>query len=107
MTNDYGAKLDRNGYAPSIMQKDMSHCYLCGRCDQKLDRHEPFKGAFKRKSASLGMWVSLCHDRCHLGQAHNFPKVNEMLMMDAQRAAMKEYHWNTERFILEFGRNWL
>lgn len=34
-------KPDRNGYAPSIMQDDVSFCYCCGRRDRKLDRHEP------------------------------------------------------------------
>lgn len=107
MINEFGKKLDRNGYAPSIIQKDIDHCYLCGRSDQKLDRHEPFKGAYRNKSKNLGMWVTLCHDRCHFGQAHKYYQVNRELMMDAQRAAMKEYRWTIEDFIRNFGRNWI
>ena len=29
MTNEYGAELDRNGYAPSIVQDDTDCCYIC------------------------------------------------------------------------------
>lgn len=107
MINEFGRKLDRNGYAPSIMQDNIDCCYLCGRSDQKLDRHEPFNGSLRGKSKELGMWVTLCHDRCHFGQAHKYYQVARSLKMDAQRAAMKEYHWTIERFIKEFGRNWI
>ena len=31
MLNEYGAPLDRNGYAPSIVQADTDErCWLCG-----------------------------------------------------------------------------
>ena len=29
MTNEYGARLDRNGYAPSIVQEYMDECFIC------------------------------------------------------------------------------
>lgn len=107
MTNEYGATLDRNGYAPSIIQEDTGRCYLCGARDQKLDRHEPFNGAMRSESKALGMWVTLCHERCHQGQAHKHFQVARQLKQEAQEAAMEEYGWTTEDFIRRFGKNWL
>lgn len=101
-------KLDRNGYAPSIMQQDMSCCYLCGRRNRKLDRHEPFGGAYRDKSKRLGLWVLLCHDECHEGRngAHGDPAVNRSLRRDAQVWAMFKFGWSTSDFIREFGKNY-
>jgi hypothetical protein len=53
-------RLDRNGYAPSILQTE-ERCFLCGRTDRKLDRHEPFGGPYRAKSKADGLWVLLCH----------------------------------------------
>ena len=57
--------LDKNGYAPSIVTFDTNCCFLCGGQDEKLDRHECFGGAMREKSKRLGLWVPLCHNRCH------------------------------------------
>ena len=103
--NEFGVKLDRNGYAPSIIQLDTEHCYLCGRCDQKLDRHEPIGGPFRKKSQRLGLWVTLCHESCHLGNAHKHFQTAYKLKQDAQAAAMTAYNWTTEDFIRIFGKN--
>ena len=98
--------MDRNGYALSIMQQDMTCCYLCGRTDRKLDRHEPFGGAYRDKSKRLGLWVLLCHEECHLSRAHGDPAINRMLRRDAQVWAMHKYKWTTQDFIREFGKNY-
>lgn len=47
MTNEYGAPLDRNGYAPSILQDDDSYCLVCygNGYNDPLNRHEVFGGA--------------------------------------------------------------
>ena len=102
-------KLDQNGYAPSIMQEDTSFCYCCGRRDLKLDRHEPFGGAYRDKSKALGLWIVLCHDDCHEGRngAHGDPTVNAEYRREAQRMAMETYGWSTADFIREFGKNQL
>ena len=99
---------DRNGYAPSIIQSDTSSCFLCGRMDRKLDRHEPFGGPYRQKSKSYGMWVVLCHYPCHEGStgAHGCFEVNRELRAEAQRAAMKTHGWTTADFIREFGKNY-
>ena len=108
-SNNFGVKLDANGYAPSIMQEDMTRCYMCGRTDRKLDRHEPFGGALREKSKKYGLWVLLCHEDCHEGRngAHREAKVNEELKRDAQLWAMYEYKWDKGDFIREFGKNYL
>ena len=65
MKNEFGACLDKNGYAPGIVTFDTDCCFLCGGQDEKLDRHECFGGAMREKSKRLGLWVPLCHNRCH------------------------------------------
>ena len=107
MTNEWGAPLDRNGYAPSIIQADTSRCYLCGRINGKLDRHEPFGGALRAKSKRMGMWVSLCHEPCHLSIAHKDGEVARSLKMDAQSACTEHYDMASDQFIKEFYSNYL
>ena len=101
--------LDRNGYAPSIMQDDTSFCYACGKRAGKLDRHEPFGGANRGKRKALGLWIVLRHTPCHQGRtgAHADPAVNEEYRKEAQRRAMEVYGWTTADFIRAFGKNHL
>lgn len=101
------AKLDRNGYAPSIMQQDLTRCYLCGRSCEKLDRHEIFHGAYRSKSKELGLWVMLCHWNCHLNGVHAHGTISQLLKAQAQQRAMDYYGLTTDEFISEFGRNYL
>ena len=100
-------KLDRNGYAPSILQDDYSYCYRCGHSDQKLDRHEIYGAANRQKSKALGLWVMLCHDTCHLNGVHKDAKEALRFKKKAQRIAMKHYDWTTEEFIQIIGRNYI
>ena len=101
----------RSNYAPSILQseEDQAYCFLCGRCDKKLDRHEVFPGPFRNKSKELGLWVTLCHDTCHEGRngAQYNAAVAKRIKGKAQRVAMRVYGWTTEDFIREFGKNYL
>ena len=101
--------MDRNGYVPSIIQEDIGFCYCCGKRCGKLDRHEPFGGAYRDKSKRLGLWISLCHYPCHEGRtgAHGDPVVNAEYRKEAQRAAMRAYGWSIKDFIREFGKNYL
>jgi len=107
LMNEYGAILDRAGYAESIMQTH-EHCALCGRSwGTKLDRHEPWGGANRKKSKELGMWVTLCHYGCHEGpgSVHDDAEKARKLRKDAQRAAMLRYGWSREEFIRRFGKS--
>ena len=113
MNNEYGVPLDKNGYAPSIVQEEADKsCYLCyanGAVDP-LNRHEVFGGAYREKSKRFGLWISLCHDRCHQNgrnSVHQNHLTAELVKRDAQRAAMKTYGWSREDFIREFGKNYL
>lgn len=87
-------------------------CFLCGRngaCDP-LDSHHIFGGANRKKSEKYGLKVYLCHSRCHIfgeNAAHKNSHVMERLHEYGQRKAMDENGWDTERFIQEFGKNYL
>ena len=98
---------DRNGYNPSLLQTDLSRCYLCGRSSEKLDRHEIFPGSNRENSKHYGLWVMLCHSTCHLGLAHSDRSVAAMLKKQAQEKAMKTYRWSVRDFIGKFGRSYL
>lgn len=105
MKNEYGAELDQNGYAPSIVQEDLSCCYICGTRAGKLDRHEPFNGANRTKSKALGLWVMLCHDGCHR-MAHQYPRdFGEAMKRETQAKAMRTYGWSFDEWRRRFGKN--
>lgn len=112
MKNEFGVQLDRNGYAPSIIPNHGAFaCWNCGKngSTDPLNRHEVFGGAYREKSKRLGLWVHLCHTSCHQGKlgVHNNWYLNSRLKTQAQRCAMQQYHWTTEDFIREFGKNYL
>ena len=114
MTNEFGAALDRNGYAPSIMQMiprgRTCCCYLCGKPGHasEMDRHEPWGAANRQKSKELGLWVELHHWGCHEGPGSVHGGNGEaarQLRADAQTAAMLRYGWDREKWIEEFGKS--
>lgn len=110
--NEFGAPLDRNGYAPSIIPgHDEYRCKLCGRngAADPLNRHEIFSGPYREKSKRLGLWVHLCHNRCHQGRngVHADVEKGNALKAEAQRIAMDEFGWTVEEIILELGRNYM
>jgi hypothetical protein len=110
--NEFGAKLDRNGYAPSIIGGHDAHtCWRCGRNGYRdhLDRHEVFGGAMRQKSKELGLWVVLCHVRCHEGDTgvHRDREFDLALKRTAQRYAMERYGWSVLEFRSRFRNNYL
>ena len=110
MQNEYGIKLDANGYAPSIIQDSYDSCWLCGMSGSNLNRHEVFGGPYREKSKRLGLWVVLHHEPCHVYGAqaiHQNPENNRRLKAEAQQAAMDHYGWTVQDFIFEFGKNYL
>lgn len=103
-------RLDRNGYAPSILQKDTTRCWKCGARDEKLDRHEVFGGAYRNKSKQLGLWVTLCHNRCHqYGNAavHRNGESARALKVFAETRCRIEYNLSKSQFVKEFGKSYL
>jgi hypothetical protein len=110
--NEFGAKLDRNGYAPSILTcHDEYHCKLCGRNGMRdpLDRHEIFGGGLREKSKRYGLWVHLCGWSCHRGDkgVHRDRELDLALKREAQRAAMERYGWSVDDFRALFRNNYL
>lgn len=98
-------------YNPSIMQKDLSRCFICGMSGEKLDRHEifhaDFKGVQREKCKRMGLWVMLCHTTCHLEGAHKRKDIALLLKQEGQRRAMEHYGLTTDEFRAMFGKNYL
>lgn len=112
MTNEYGARLDRNGYAHSILQDDDSYCLIClgNGYNDPLNRHEVFGGPFRGKSKRLGLWCCLCHSRHHQNgpeSVHQNAETALWLKRLAQHMAMEKYGWSMDDFIREFGKSYL
>lgn len=105
MKNRFGEVLDSNGYAKSIVG-ETDRCFLCGRTDRKLDRHEIYHGCNRTKSKNLGLWVCLC-DLCHDKLHHRNPEADSYLKVYMQEKAMEEFGWSVEEFRREFGKNYI
>lgn len=81
--NEYGEKLDSNGYAPSILH-DKPVCLICGRYGTA--RHEVYFGSvYRAKSKRLGLWVTLC-PWCH--QFLSTPSARRATLQDHHHAAL-------------------
>lgn len=112
MKNEYGAKLDRNGYAPSIIPgHDECRCYMCDKngAYDPIDRHEIFGGGLREKSKRYGLWVHLCGFTCHRGDngVHRNRAIDLRLKQVAQMAAMEEYGWTVDDFREIFRNNYI
>ena len=112
MLNEYGEKLDRAGYAPSIIP-DHETCYFCKKYGSlpegvyKLDRHEIFHGnAYRHKSMALGIWLNLCHGH-HMKLHQQWNEYDRELKEYGQRIAMDYYGWDIKEFRKRFGKNHL
>lgn len=106
MKNEFGVTLDRNGYAPSLIEWREGECLVCGRKDRPLQRHEVFHGPFRERSKNLGCWVSIC-DVCHDKLHHKENMLDRRLKYIMQKRAMKHYGWSIEDFRRYFGKNHL
>lgn len=105
MTNEFGVKLDANGYAPSIMQPfEDKVCFLC-EASGDLARHEIFNGSNRSKSKKYGLWISLC-PRCHM-RVHDQPRVAKQLKQIGQFRAKCEYDWTVDDFRMRFGKSYV
>lgn len=100
--NEYGERLDANGYAPSLLGD--GECLICGRRGD-LARHEAFGGSRRQLSKALGLWTTLC-PKCH-ELCHSYPKAAGLYVkVKAQAAAMEEYSWTEDMFIRRFGKSY-
>ena len=87
-------------------------CFLCGRngAGDPLDKHHIFGGPYRGKSEKYGLYVYLCHNRCHIYgmmSVHQNQKTMRQLKRYGQLKAMKENGWSTDDFIREFGKNYV
>lgn len=87
-------------------------CFICGRngASDPLDKHHIFGGGLRSKSERYGLYVDLCHFRCHqFGEyaAHQCRETAEQLHKYGQAKAMLEQGWSCAEFVLEFGKNYL
>ena len=90
----------------SIIQKE--RCCLVCRTEQGLHEHHVFFGtANRKKSDDYGLTVWLC------GRHHNMSNesvhFNKKLDLKIKQLAQRKFEelYNHEKFMREFGRNWL
>lgn len=102
MTNEFGVKLDKNGYAPSVMSSGSS-CLFCR--SPVVARHEVFHGFNRQKSKAFGFWINVCPE--HHSKIHNNAKIDNNLKRQAEQIALAQYGWTIEDFIERFGKNYL
>ena len=104
MKNEYGAVLDRNGYCESIAG-EQDRCFICGRQNGKLDRHEVYHASNRTKSKNLGLWVCLC-DTCHDRLHHKDARLDLYLKERMQLIAMEHYGWDLDTFRSIIGKSY-
>lgn len=92
----------------SILQKDNTRCFIC-HSRQWLEWHHVFGASLKKKSEKYKLMARLCH-YCHNeppNGVHQNREIRLKLQAYAQKKAMEQYGWDTERFIKEFYKNYL
>lgn len=102
--NEYGVKLDKNGYAPSLFPDESFLCYNCGRFGETA-RHEIFGGSRRSASKALGLWVNVCPD-CH-NAIHASGELQDRYHREGQLLAEVYYLWNHDDFRRRFYKNYL
>lgn len=106
MKNEFAKVLDRNGYAPSIMQtNNEKHCFVCYG-NLQPQRHEIFHGSNREKSKMFGLWVNVC-PICHYKIHNSDGRLDHTLKVRGQEAAMTIYGWTEDDFRKRFGKNYL
>ena len=101
----YNPKLDRNGYAPSILQSE-EECWV-SHAKNGLVRHEVFPASNRDESKYFGLWVYLTpywHDMSNEG-VHFNKELDLKLRKYAQ--AEFEIHFPELDFVEIFGKNYL
>ena len=80
-------------------------CQICGRWDN-LETHHLLNGqGIRRKADKYHLTIRICR-YCH-NNIHTRPARFIYLKKLAQKKVMQEQGWDKERFIKEFGKNYL
>lgn len=95
----------------SIMQDDISYCFLCGRngSSDRLEEHHVFGGANRDFSEEDGLKVYICGNRCHRNgklSVHRNSTISDTLKREAQIVWESKIGSRTS-FIKRYGRNYL
>lgn len=101
--------------AKSIIQKDRTHCFICGMNNRAdyfgLEEHHVFEGYGRRElSEQYGLKVYICGGKCHREgehSVHKSAKVDRALKKLVQKRAMQYYGWSVEQFIGIFRKNYI
>ena len=91
----------------SILQEDMSRCYVCSRT-YPLHIHEVFYGtANRKKSIKYGCYVALCAEHHNMSDAgvHFNKQLDDQLKRECQERFEQLY--SHEKFMKIFSRNYL
>ena len=106
MKDDFFKRLDRNGYAESIVQtENEKQCFVCYG-NMYTQRHEIFHGSNREKSKMYGLWVNVC-PACHYLIHNGDGSLDKRLKVRGQEAAMTVYGWSIDGFRKRFGKNYL
>lgn len=100
--------LDRNGYAPSIMQSDRE-CYITG-CGSPLVRHEIYYGTGRRELSKIyGCWVYLRPDWHNTGDYGVHGSKGYLLDQRLKKECQQVFEETRTRkqFVRLFGRSYL
>lgn len=102
--NEYGEKLDKNGYTPSLFALEPHTCFRCHKVGD-VARHEIFFGPLRSKSKQYGLWITVC-PTCH-ELIHSSGELQDYYHKLAQALAMLYYNWNAAEFRQRFYKNYL
>lgn len=90
----------------SILQKDMSKCYICGKPGECT--HEVFFGtANRKKSIEWGCYVKLCN-HCHnmSNESVHMDHTIDVRLKQEMQSKFEELYGH-DKFMTVFGRSWL
>ena len=104
-TNEFGEPLDQTGYGPQVIPWPDDQCFVCGRMDRPLQRHEVFHGPYRTKSKAYGCWVLIC-DYCHTKIHKQDDLLERKLKIIFQHKAMQKYGWSIDKWREVFGKNY-
>ena len=97
--------LDSSLYGERVIPWPEDQCFVCGRTDRALQRHEVYFGPYRDKSKIHGCWVIVC-DVCHKRIHDQKDLLDHKLKVIMQHKAMMKYGWTRDRWREVFGKNY-